>query len=460
MRALWLPTVVGISPRNWRFVLLSVLLIGLNVVCLVGLFLWDNNQSHLLGITTSPPSSSPPLDTAIDLSLPDAPFIAWPLARVCAEATATTAAVFVCDNNSGGIGNIRNFVLTCLRYAIAAGARGLVLPTVQTRRGDLAAPGDLFRGERVPFGHFFDEAWFRAGLRAACPELVVYDDLGSVHMDGEQGQIEMITPKHFGMRGGCDGRDLNRHTDLFGARFRAWLAERQQQQHMTTTKKLVRFNWGVQWEWPVHRDGPELAATFGGLLRFRADLLVLGQKTVQGLAERRQQQKQQQQKGGFLGVHLRTEEDALGNWPSFDEQAGAYLAVMAARQVCLAYVATGNASEAARFAALARQRFDDEEIEVVTKHHVLGDGPLDGISWDQQAVVDFVVLLHADWFVGTSPSSFSINVALKRHLGGGEGLHTRPWRVGGDEGDGRSWLVGRYENYWEDWLFMYDSLWP
>lgn len=74
--------------------------------------------------------------------------------------------------------------------------------------------------------------------------------------------------------------------------------------------------------------------------------------------------------------------------------------------------------------------------------------------------MDFVVLLHADWFVGASPSSFSINVALKRHLGGGEGLHTRPWRVGSEEGDGRSWLVGRYGNYWEDWLFMYDSLWP
>lgn len=208
MRTLWLPTAVGISPRNWRVVLLSVLLIGLNVICLVGLFLWDssNHHSRLLDIaTSSPSSSSSPLETTIDLSLPDAPFIAWPLARVCAEATATTAAVFVCDNNSGGIGNIRNFILTCLQYAIAAGARGLVLPTVQTRRGDLAAPGDLFRGERVPFGHFFDEAWFRAGLRAACPGLVVYDDLGSVHMDGEQGQMEMITPKHFGMRGAVTG---------------------------------------------------------------------------------------------------------------------------------------------------------------------------------------------------------------------------------------------------------------
>lgn len=279
----------------------------------------------------------------------------------------------------------------------------------------------------------------------------------------------MITPKHFGMRGGCDARDLNRHSDLFGPRLHAWLSgrqeheEKQQQQQqqqrqrqLHTTTRLIRFHWGVQWEWPVHRDGPGFVATFGGLLRFRADILELGKKTAEVLVQRGKG------KEGFLGVHLRTENDVLSNWPSFDEQADAYLA-RASTISRLAYVATGNTTEAARFATLAQQQ---QRLQVVTKHQLLQEaneqellGQLDQLSWDQQALVDFVVLLHAEFFVGVSPSSFSMNVALKRHLRM-EGVYTRPWRVGSDEGDGRSWLVGRYENYWEDWLFMYDSLWP
>lgn len=430
-----------------------------------------------------PPPSSPESIITMDLSFPDAPFISWPLARLCVETSPrkTPGLVFVCDNNSGGIGNIRNFILTCLRYAIEAGAEGIVLPTIQTRSENRLS--DLFKGEKLPFGHFFDERVFRDGLKGACPEFEIYKSVNSVpgvimaeeeenkKTTGDRNRpYEMITPKNLGMRGGCDPRDLNRHTDQFGAQFHAWLAERPGKQSRST--KLIRFNWGVQWEWPVYRDGPEFVATFGGLLRFRADILDLGKKTVEVMEKRlslvsQGAQSSQREKGeevGFLGVHLRTENDALSSWPSFGEQTNAYLARASRLKPPprLAYVATGNATEAARFAALA----DAQGLWVVTKHQVLEEADeteslkqLAKMSWDQQALVDFVVLLHAAVFVGVSPSSFSMNVALKRHLRN-EGIDTRPWRVGSEEGDGRSWLVGRYVNYWEDWLFMYDSLWP
>lgn len=422
-----------------------------------------------------------------DLSKPDAPFVAWPLARVCTETTKwTPGLVFVCDNNSGGIGNIRNFILTCLRYAIEAGATGITLPDIQTRSKDKLA--DLFRGRKVSFSHFFDEGHFRESLGDACPRIVIYDHVEDVvdvtaaaaaddgersHEEGELSATKrpaMITPKQFGMRGGCDSRDLNRHSDLFGARFHAWLAERQE----SRPTKLIRFNWGVQWDWPVHRDGPEFTATFGGLLRFRPDILELGEKVVAAMERYTSSLGSKKgpaaappppSAGGFLGVHLRTENDALSNWPSFDEQVEAYLARASTLEPPprLAYLATGNATEAARFAALAAAaQGTTGSLRVVTKHQLLsdeGEEELERLSWDQQALVDFVVLLHAEFFVGVSPSSFSMNVALKRHLRG-EGIYTRPWRVGSEEGDGRSWLVGRYESYWEDWLFMYDSLWP
>lgn len=49
----------------------------------------------------------------VDLSAARAPFVAWPLARLCAETDAAGSfvpgLVFLCDNNSGGPGNIRNY---------------------------------------------------------------------------------------------------------------------------------------------------------------------------------------------------------------------------------------------------------------------------------------------------------------------------------------------------------------
>lgn len=479
---------VASFSRQTRLVLL---------VCLICIITLRNYRLPPLCIFGACPESSlehtpdvgrQPASTDVDLSAPDAPFISWPLARVCSETdTWTPGLVFMCDNNSGGIGNIRNFILTCLRYAIDAGATGLVMPTIQTRNEENLA--DLFKAPKRPFSYFFDEAHFRQSLRSACPRIAVYDrvvDVPGLNVpDWQMGRAgpEHITPNHFGLRGGCDARDLDRHADIFGARFRAFLRAKEERSGLgpvsAENPKLVRMNWGVQWNYPVYRDGPEFVATFGGLLRFRADILELGRRTIAAMDETAaggrpvvgvevavgaEVKVQGMGRGsGFIGVHLRTEDDALGTWPSFERQTTAYLASAAtlnppARYV---YLATGNASEAATFASLA---ISQKAVRVVTKHELLSGfsgllEQLDALSWDQQALVDFVVLLQAGYFLGVSPSSFSLNVALKRHLQR-EGLYTRPWKVGGSEGDGRSWLVGRYEGYWDDWLFMYDSLWP
>ncbi|KAJ4424156.1 hypothetical protein N0V82_001204 [Gnomoniopsis sp. IMI 355080] len=452
-------------------------------VCVFGLaILWSCRLPRLCVFDQCPQTdlTKPTLPAQVDdydLSTADAPFIPWPLARVCAETTTwTPGLVFVCDNNSGGIGNIRNFILTCIRYAIEAGATGITMPTIQTRSQDKLA--DLFMGKKLPFSYFFDEEHFRRSFTDACPKISIYnvlDDIPHFERPSEQSEHkgparqpwDMITPNRLGQRGGCDQRDLNRHVDLFGPRFRDWLDDRQETLSMppvtAQSPKLIRFNWGVQWTFPVYRDGPEFVATFGGLLRFRADILELGRETAAAM----ERMAPGSEGNGFIGVHLRTESDALSGWPSFEEQSRAYLSKAAGLRPRTgppryAYLATGNVTEAAKLASLALK----EELTVLTKHELLA-GPdneelrrrLDSLSWDQQALVDFVVLLRAEYFVGVSPSSFSMNVALKRHLKE-DGLYTRPWKIGVQEGDGRSWLVGRYDGYWDDWLFMYESLWP
>ncbi|ORY66078.1 uncharacterized protein BCR38DRAFT_310642, partial [Pseudomassariella vexata] len=408
----------------------------------------------------------------VDLSSPRSPFIAWPLKRVCAEATFVPGLVFICDNNSGGPGNIRNFILTCVRYAIEAGATALILPRIRTRSEDNLS--NIFR-DYEPFGYMFDEVHFRAGMGAACPQIKIYAELESVpgviaKMEKEklllEKMVEMIAPKDYGNRGGCDRRDPNRHTDRFGQSFRKWMNESASERGLDAVTRdkprLIRLRWGVIWDWPIYRDGQDFVATYGGLLRIRDDILDLGgsisaaMRSLVGSSNANELGAGR----GFLGVHLRTERDALEQWPSYGNQIAGYIrqAENQGFRGGVAYLASGNETEAQRF---AKDALKDVGLHVYSKHDVLQGSDLErlkSLSWDQQALVDFAVLLESDYFVGVSPSSFSINVAMKRHLKG-DGVYTRPWKVGGP-GDGRSWLVGRYEKYWEDWLFMFDGMWP
>ncbi|KAK8114579.1 hypothetical protein PG999_006648 [Apiospora kogelbergensis] len=451
---------------------------------------------------SAPPPRHHQTGGGIDLSSPRARFIAWPLKRVCNE-QATAGAfvpglVFLCDNNSGGPANIRNYILTCIRYAVESGATGLVMPRIATSQ---------------PLGYMFDEAHFRMAFGAACPQIELFETLENVprqrqrwpttaaqsgnggHNDtsavaslaqrnpgatpalsaasgadaasakSKKEPYEEIRPKDFGAGGGCDPRDQNRHTHRFGPQFRKWLNETAVERGLGPpgrgNPRVMRLAWGVLWDWIARADGPEFVATFGGLLRVREDALALGERAAEAMRrEVKDGAASKKNRKRFLGVHLRTGSDALQEWPSYDLQVDGYSAAAESLgyRDTVVYLSTGNQTEASKFAKTAASRLG---ITVRTKESLLQGKDLEtlhSLSWAQQALVDFIVLLNANYFVGVSPSSFSINVALKRHLQTGD-VHTRPWRVGG-RGDGLSWLTGSYEKYWDDGLFIFDGMWP
>ncbi|KAI0379276.1 hypothetical protein F5Y04DRAFT_260083 [Hypomontagnella monticulosa] len=455
-------TIVGFMPRR------NLLVPTLCIVLLITVWTFRAPRpsidkwvdvAAIRGAASPPPSSpnGPPIQSQhdVDLSRPDAPFIGWPLQRVCNEATWVQGLVFICDNNSGGIGNIRNYIQTCIRYGLEAGATGLVVPKIRKRNDtDLA---DLFT-DYLPFSYMFDEKHFKDAFTTNCPQITLYDEITDIPKIGNKPNIEHITPKKFGNREGCHWSDQNRHTDRFGDRFRRWLHDPKTGQPTPSkdNPRLIRFNWGVLWDWQIYRDGPEFANSFGNILRFNAQIQRLGSKALQrmrafakanGVADSR-----------FLGVHLRTESDALGFWPTYNTQTEAYLKQATQRGFEVAYIATGDALEAQNFAGAA---IEMAQMRVVSKADILEDDDLDeleSLTWDQQGLVDFIVLLGSDFFVGTMPSSFSVYMAMKRHLKTG-GLYTRPYKVG-TEGDGLSYLVGNYEKYWDGWLFMWDGMWP
>ena len=117
-----------------------------------------------------PPPYDPALFKMNDLYF-NGKYVGWPLERVCNVTKHQPGLVFMCENNSGGICNIRNFILTCVRYAFDAGATGIILPKIQRRSvADLA---NIFTTLLQPIDYLFDEQHFRYALRTHYSRLTI-----------------------------------------------------------------------------------------------------------------------------------------------------------------------------------------------------------------------------------------------------------------------------------------------
>lgn len=432
-------------------------------------------------INTSPPVKGlgKPDVSDIDFSDPDAPFIGWPLERACNEVTEwVEGVVWLCDNNWGGVGNVRNFILTCLRYAIEAGVSGIVMPAIQKRNDDNIV--DINSGKDYrPFSYFFDEENFRKGMGENCPRITIYDSWARIpnvinSNSSREPVIEKISPRSFSDRGDCDGAELDKHTDRFGDSFRKWVRDEENGTPPSVEQpRLFRMPDypGVLWEYPRWHDGPEFSNTYGGLLKLNKQVMRLGKKALENMRtfareharirdplEIEGRSRVINDPSAFFGAHLRTEADAVKFWPTYEEQEEAYLGKAEDLGLSVAYVATGNLSEAHKFSAAAHDKLG---MAVVSKSDLLTGEDADelaSLSWDQQGLVDFIVLVGSNYFVGNSRSSFSILTIQKRHLKE-EGIYTRPYRIRPD-GYGRSMIVGPKTQYYKHWMFIWDAMWP
>ncbi|KHJ35131.1 putative alternative oxidase [Erysiphe necator] len=384
------------------------------------------------------------------------PYVGWPLGRVCNETKQIPGLVFLCDNNSGGIGNIRNFILTCIRYAIHAGASGLVIPKIQQRsEKDLS---NIFTTGFKPFYYFFDEPHFKYAMSSFCPQIVLYNEVTDIPNAERLKTIVDFYPKSLNIDfDGCDERGVNRHLDKFRLKFDQWL-EKKNIVISLDEPATVRLKWATFFEWPIYRDGPEFANTFGDLLRIRSDIRQLAAATIKELSiSMGLKPNPSVIEANFLGAHLRTESDALPFWPKFDQQSDGYLNEAKTRELNYIYLASGNSTDSQRF---ANRALEMHNIKVYTKNDLLHGkeelAALRSLSWDQQGLVDFLVLQKSTFFTGCSFSSFAMNVAVKRHSMT-EGIYTRQWS---NPGDRFSWLVGPFESWYGDWMFMFECLWP
>jgi hypothetical protein len=120
-----------------------------------------------------------------------------------------------------------------------------------------------------------------------------------------------------------------------------------------------------------------------------------------------------------LGAHFRTAIDASSaGWTGYAEQAACYLSQARSHSLSLIYAASSYPESTARF---KRDALTFQNVQVTTRYDLLSRDELEAmkrLNWDQQALVDYEILLRSSSFAGIYQSSFAWNVAFSRHVAG------------------------------------------
>lgn len=202
--------------------------------------------------------------------------------------------------------------------------------------------------------------------------------------------------------------------------------------------------------WPtLNETGANFRADFGKLLRVREDIKVLAASALWNLAKRHALALPKPQTGeGFVGVHLRTEKDARdAGLPPYKDQVPYFFDFLqnqtsppAPSTQTVVFLATGLTArddDVKRF----RARAAELNATVVIKRDLLDEAELsvlNGLSWDQRALLDYEIMLHAGMMLGIVESSFAWDIALRRGLaygnGGSEAFVAKPTGAAFDSG--------------------------
>lgn len=346
---------------------------------------------------------------------------------VCNQTAWNESLVFTCNESYGGIGNIRNSVLHCVRYVIQAGA-SLVLPRIVLRSStDI---GTIETGQTADFSYMFDTPHFLESMSLYCPQLKIHKTIEDVRggLEEKEGLTLSLKPESL-VEGGVPRTGIP-DPSAWRGQFYSWLDTQIAIAGQGTPSLIVVNLQRSYMTYPIYSDGEAFAQTFASVLQFRNDTRTLATKVLSSLAERFSLDINLEDDilpNAFFGVHLRTEADSKKAWESagdywfyshYGNQVKVYLEQAPRSSPAAIYVASGDPDEIARFAADAAEVPAPHNYPVVNKVDLIAGEDLEtlrALTFDQQALVDYLVLLKASDFAGVAHSSFAWSIALKRH---------------------------------------------
>lgn len=334
-------------------------------------------------------------------ALQSEPYDLSSLRQLCDKTKWTNKVVFTCDTNAGGIGNVRNHILNCIRYTIEAGG-SLVMPQIIVRnKKDII---NIYTDNRAGMEYLFDKSHFTESLQTYCPQLQIYDEAPT-------GKTMKLLPESLDSL----TKTGLRHPGEWRQKFDRWFKK-----HSVGVVHQFRS----YLTFPIHHDSRSFSDNFGQLLHFQTEARRLAAAALYNLHKISLTSFDVTQTtipNLYLGTHLRTEVDALhfwSRWPygTWDEQTDAFIQQAIQTNLSLVYVASGEEDEIDRFRRKA------PELTIISKEDLLGEedrSTLQSMTFDQQALVDYIILSKASSFGGVAQSSFSWNIALKRHIWSG-----------------------------------------
>ncbi|KAI0176573.1 hypothetical protein BJ166DRAFT_230 [Pestalotiopsis sp. NC0098] len=394
------------------------------------------------------------------------PFDGIAITTLCAKKTWTKGLIFHCDPVPGGIGEVRNAHLNCIRFAMEAGAE-LILPEVVRRNEkdiSIVAPQSKGTPRGVPLDYYFDKQHLNRTLSRYCPQMKLIRSIDDLY-DTPMGNPVTISAAGVGMS--MVNGTLMEYPAMWAKKYQKFVNAKSDFKTRTWPFRVILSP--ETYVWPTAFDPPEFVSSFGRILLFREDARILSASVVLAMKQAMGHHvsepsgapgKRHHEVEGFVGVHLRTEKDVWDKpFPSYQEQAAYYVDFVRKSPYKYAYLATGDATgNVTAFKEHARVA----NVTVLTKDDLLAPAERDrlaGLSWDQQALVDYEVLLRASLTVGISASSFAWNIALRRaaaagHIGGDApesnlAKHVRWW-------DGTNLVVGNDE----EGMDMQMGIWP
>ncbi|EHA53769.1 hypothetical protein MCOR27_005517 [Pyricularia oryzae] len=359
-------------------------------------------------------------------------FDGQPIADMCAGRSWNPDRIVQCDAVPEGVGTVRNGHLQCIRFAIEIGAGGLILPEIVRRsEHNIAeaipnAKGPL-RG--VGLDYFFDSNHLTSTLTKFCPQMRLYPSINGLHnvpslLTGVKVKLDQLQPPRINI-----SSTVVENLDRFWEQVRTLISKEDDGKRKPLKIQLA---WSPFW-YSVDHDSPEFVKSFGQLLRTRHDVRQSAGSVLYSLKTRfnldldpRKPPKGQTgeevarkvaEGRSFLGVRIRTDADAKSmKWPSYDTQATYFERLVGQNQIPVTYMAQGAAKADVRNFKANSAGFNGV---VVCKEDLL-TGPeletLQSLSWDQQALVDYEVMLSAGIIAGIAHSSFLWNLAIRRRV--------------------------------------------
>jgi hypothetical protein len=340
----------------------------------------------------------------------DDPFNVSAIRKLCsAQKQWRPNLIITIDDANGGIGNVRSAMIDFIYFAISTGTSIVAPPISKRSQTDLSS---LWNG-KMPFSTFFDVEHLVEILRQTCPQMTVYQS---------QEELEAVTcPSRFQPSSLRSDLDEGQDPKVFFKRFEDFLI---QQNIISYSNKTLVLLGRTLWDSIDTTTQPELRRALGRLVQLRPDVRRIAESIISRLGRQYNLQLSAAahlHRDAFMGAHLRTESDARNaHWlddpaKSFDGQTNAYLSQAVATGMRLIYAASGNETELEAFASKAREQY---KLVVTWKHRILTGLELEELNsllWDQQALVDYEVMMKCSIFGGFVHSSFSWNIAMRRH---------------------------------------------